>query len=736
MIGPISTTYTLDVSDAGTKFYHDGSDWAGFDSTNKLRIANRWPITALNSSMTITAIEVRVYIVSVNGSPGSLNINRYGTSHGEDDPSTDSGGTVYSNCGGTNYSTFGTPSGGSWTGWVSLGATAISDLTWCVANGHSIWSIGLVESPQTESGVVYYDLPEDNEANPAELRITVEPTRIYLPSSGAAAVTPSTWNFPYQVATTYTLPGVLSKSSTALTTRTCATGTVSGRLQAHFRYIIGPLDAYQIFGNVNLVMRCYESATGANATLGIAVKIVQPDGTDRSVLLAYTASDSATSTYEFTTTLSTRRAYNASEVIPIPLTPRTPNQGDYLVIEIGFRSATTTSRNLQFRHGDTGANDCPDSNGDTNDYCPWVEFDNSIPFYAPPETATANLDGLLQIIFKASGALDGKLKVQTGLTNLLDGKLLLASTDTGVLDGKAIIKSIKSDLLDGKLIVLSSSSDVLDGKVYVNSASIDSLDGMVLIKTASADLYDGKLILQSAISALLDGTLTLLGGDQNSFDGKIVIGSMLESYLDGRVHVVVSSTGTVFIDGKVAIIDSGSNVLDGKLLLYKLAINTFDGAVRLLDKTTNIADGKIIVKSATIVSLDGKVIAANTASVDFDGLVKVSDSESVLFNGRAAVRDSISNNLDGKIIIANSALSLLDGTVFIKTGTANLLDGMVDIKNSEEVSVDGKIVIKTAFLTKVDGKVLILGPGEVLNNFDGKIEIEGYFLSPSIMLKY
>ena len=203
-------------------------------------------------------------------------------------------------------------------------------------------------------------------------------TKIYLPSSGAAAVTPSTWNHAYQASTTYTIKGVLSKSSTAHTTRRTATGTTNPYTQAVMRYVIGPLSAVQISGTVNLVMQAYESNAGANATFSIAVKIIQPDGSDRSVLLAATASDLAGGVQEFTTTLGSRRAYDVSENRPITLTAQTPTSGDYLVIEIGFRSATGTTRNVDLRHGDTGANDLSDAEADTNDYCPWVDFSGTI----------------------------------------------------------------------------------------------------------------------------------------------------------------------------------------------------------------------------------------------------------------------------------------------------------------------------------------------------------------------
>jgi len=198
-------------------------------------------------------------------------------------------------------------------------------------------------------------------------------TRIYLPSSGAAPVTPQTWNFANQI-NPLTFAGVLAKINSAMTSRLQATGTTSPTAKAMLRYVVGPLSAQNISGTVKLQMRAMESNAGANATHAIAVKIIKPDGSDRAVLLAQTAADLASSPYEFLTALTNRRAYNASEVQPIPLTAQDALAGDYLVIEIGFRSATTVSRNITLRYGDNSAYDMEDDTASVNDYAPYVDF--------------------------------------------------------------------------------------------------------------------------------------------------------------------------------------------------------------------------------------------------------------------------------------------------------------------------------------------------------------------------
>ena len=170
----LEATYSTDVKNSGVKYYHDGNDWVGRSGSGILRAANSWNIAGIDPSWTITSVEVRYYVEAKVGSPGALSINRYGTSHGEDNPQTDTGAQVYSKSNGTPYAPLPEPSGGSWTNWVNLGSTAIEDLLWCRDNAKTTWSLGLKASSAVESGttITHIDISEDNEANDAELRVT------------------------------------------------------------------------------------------------------------------------------------------------------------------------------------------------------------------------------------------------------------------------------------------------------------------------------------------------------------------------------------------------------------------------------------------------------------------------------------------------------------------------------------------------------------------------------------
>jgi hypothetical protein len=170
----LEATYSTDVKSSGTKYYHDGSDWVGRSSSGVIRAATRWDISGIDPSWAIVSVEVRFYTENKIGSPGAISVNRYGTSHGEDNPQTDAGTLAYSRIAGSTYASLPEPPSGSWTNWVNLGSTAASDIAWCRDNGKTTWSVGLKTSNAVETGttVTHVDLSEDNEANDAELRIT------------------------------------------------------------------------------------------------------------------------------------------------------------------------------------------------------------------------------------------------------------------------------------------------------------------------------------------------------------------------------------------------------------------------------------------------------------------------------------------------------------------------------------------------------------------------------------
>ncbi len=230
------------------------------------------------------------------------------------------------------------------------------------------------------------------------------PTRIYFLSSGEAAVTPSTWAFSAQIAAPDTFAGVTTPIASAMTSRTGATGTTSPIHRAMGRHVIGPLQAQTISGTVKGQMRGSENNAGANGTLAIAIKIITPAGADRGVLLAATASTGTATPPEFSTSLINRRMQNAAASFAPGLTSQSATAGDYLVIEWGFRAATTTSRNIVLVLGDDSVSDLGENETATAADNPWIEFSGDLLFEAPTGSLLARhrrmMAGMFRGIFR------------------------------------------------------------------------------------------------------------------------------------------------------------------------------------------------------------------------------------------------------------------------------------------------------------------------------------------------
>ena len=232
--------------------------------------------------------------------------------------------------------------------------------------------------------------------------------------------------------------------SSSLSTFNNASGT-SGHFTAFNRIVLRRMLAAQtISGNIKGVFRLRQADTTDNFTLAIAIKVVKPDGTDRGVLLAVTASDDTSATPPELSTSNTNRRYrDAEESASIALTSLAVSDGDYLVIEQGIRQDSTSTAAVNFslpaaKFGSTDAleNDTANS-GET-----WVEFDTDLAFLYPQtgvhyygSTATPHDDaaatGTANPTAKAppSGMLAGDLVVMVGTARAAG--LTLAVSETG-----------------------------------------------------------------------------------------------------------------------------------------------------------------------------------------------------------------------------------------------------------------------------------------------------------------
>lgn len=403
-------------------------------------------------------------------------------------------------------------------------------------------------------------------------------TKIYLPSSGAAPVTPADWEFANQI-NPLTFRGVTTKIASAMTTKTEATGTTNPTTRAMLRYVFGPLAGQTISGTLRGVIRCLESNAGANTGTAIAAKIIQPDGTDRAILLAPSHSDSTgNSPWEMSNAaLTARRFWTILEAEPLTLTSGAATAGDYLVIEIGFRSATSQSRNISYRYGDAAASDLTYNDTDTDDDNPWVEFSGDIPLLVTG-TLNVTLDNLSL----------------SGVSAVAIAGSLVATLDNIAVPG------------DGDVIVDADANLTLDNLTLTGEGTVEDSG---ITGTANITLQDltltgeGDVAVDGDASLTLDN-LTLTGEGDLAVDGDASL------TLD---NVTVSGIGVVVVDGDAALTLQNTTVSG----LGQVAVDG-DATLTLQDFTLlgegSVTDGAPITGSAVITLQDFTVTGSGTVS--------------------------------------------------------------------------------------------------------------------------
>jgi len=200
------------------------------------------------------------------------------------------------------------------------------------------------------------------------------PTRFYLPSTGAAEVSPAFdagWvNIPANVDR---LKCVTTRINSAMVDaqRTVTVGASEETVLVR-QYVSAPIAAQTISGTVKLQARAREEAAGMNARDFLLLKVVSNDGsTVRGTLLALNSYKNT----ELNTTLTNKTWADGDA-----LTSVTAQAGDRIVAEIGVAWLSILNRSCWVNFGDNSATDLPENETETAAYNPWLEFSMDIVF--------------------------------------------------------------------------------------------------------------------------------------------------------------------------------------------------------------------------------------------------------------------------------------------------------------------------------------------------------------------
>jgi len=217
-------------------------------------------------------------------------------------------------------------------------------------------------------------------------------TRLFLLSQASAGVAGSSPALPFTPAwsaswnkSTSTSVGLATvgiyNTNGATNPSSAASGT-SGHYTAAMRFISPPLKAQTISGTIKGQLLCHQTNTTDNYTVAVSIKVVTAADALVGTLLSPTASDDVTATPpEMSTVYTNRRFLDSSESASITISDVTCSDGDYLVIETGFRQASTAVASGFGFSGPANStfSAIPEDDTSTSGVS-WLEFSDNIEF--------------------------------------------------------------------------------------------------------------------------------------------------------------------------------------------------------------------------------------------------------------------------------------------------------------------------------------------------------------------
>lgn len=199
-------------------------------------------------------------------------------------------------------------------------------------------------------------------------------TRFYLPSTGAAPISPTataTWDV---TASMTRRPCYTTKQGSGMLTVSYDDSDFTDQDIVLMQYISEPLSAQTIAAQtVTVCIRCLEVSTSCNLFLAVVIRTLSNDGTVvRGTNLALTRDGTELS------------ASFISRVLSATTTEVIASANDRLCIEIGAggdpAGTSLNAHDHSLRIGDAAASDLAGLDGESTDLNPFVEFANTLTF--------------------------------------------------------------------------------------------------------------------------------------------------------------------------------------------------------------------------------------------------------------------------------------------------------------------------------------------------------------------
>lgn len=220
-------------------------------------------------------------------------------------------------------------------------------------------------------------------------------TRIY-PSTGSAAISPTvdgSWEFSDPSFSRWPAAASTATYPTAGNSSTALGSGVANDDTCVFQLVFGPIAAQTITGTVKGQFGCREANAASDADGQVVIRVIAPNGsTVRGTLLA---SDTSALASEFAVSTGAQTNNKFPKSGAATLSSVTAQDGDYIVVEVGFRNhgTNTGACRVGIPGGDQSNGDLPEDTTTTpvSNYRAWVEFSQTITLSNPQITTTDTL---------------------------------------------------------------------------------------------------------------------------------------------------------------------------------------------------------------------------------------------------------------------------------------------------------------------------------------------------------
>jgi hypothetical protein len=245
-------------------------------------------------------------------------------------------------------------------------------------------------------------------------------TRLYLPSTGAAAVSPAYDSGWGDTTGADRIAAVTIKIASAMASKSFPSNSSGGLAR---QYVSPPMAAQTISGTVKCYLRCLENFLSHNYDGWIGIRVCNNAGTSfTGTLLATGLHGPGT---DFADSLENRSFADGDTVSSLAI-----NAGDRLVIELGADQLTGTGGG-DFSFGDNSGTDLPEDETTTAANNPWLEFSMTIAWLASAQESDLLYLRDSSVVMRNVAREQAD---QSDLSDRVESSLILPRQDTEMLE--------------------------------------------------------------------------------------------------------------------------------------------------------------------------------------------------------------------------------------------------------------------------------------------------------------